>query len=75
MWDTVGSDDNVLARETLGEIHREVGVVVDVPAFGGLGHDHCGAFCGGVGVVKDVGLGVGGAGEDLIEFFMPEDAD
>ena len=72
--EAVGVDDAV-AGEALGEVGGEGGVVVDVAAFRRFGHDHCRAIGGGGGVVEDVDFGVGGAGEDLVEFWVPEDGD
>lgn len=66
-------DDDAVGGEALGKVHGAAGVVVDVPAFGGAEHDCFGAGGGEGRTVEDVGFAVGGAGEDLVEFGVPED--
>ena len=69
-----GEDDGIVG-DALQEVGGQVGVVVDVAAFGGAGHDEAGAAGRGVWVVEDVGFAVGGAGYDLVEFGVPEGCD
>ena len=60
-----GQDDGVVG-DALREVGGQVGVVVDVAAFGRAGHDKVGAARGSVRIVEDVGFAVGGASHDLV---------
>ena len=46
-----------------------------MPAFWSAGEDVEGASRGEGGVVEDMGFGVGGTGEDLVEFGVPKEGD
>lgn len=68
-----------VARHALRHVRGERRVIVDVVPFRRFGHDHQRAAflrAGRVlGAEEHVGLGVGAARDDLVEFLVPEDAD